>query len=93
MSSTDFLLGDGIFETLRARHGRIFRWPLHRERMARGLDMLGIDPAAMTLAEIALNATCQAAAAGNGRAYPEGGVSRAARVNSKRHSENNTRNN
>lgn len=62
LSSPGFLLGDGVFETLRARRGRIFRWPLHRVRMVRGLEVLGIDPGAADTAEVALRAVCEAAA-------------------------------
>lgn len=56
LSDPGFLLGDGAFETLRARHGRIFDWPRHRARMARGLDVLGIAPEALDTAQAALDA-------------------------------------
>lgn len=49
-----FLLGDGVFETLRARRGRIFDWGRHRARMAHGLDVLGIAPEALDTAQEAL---------------------------------------
>lgn len=51
-----FLLGDGVFETLRARRGRIFEWSRHRARMAHGLDVLGIAPEALDTAQEALEA-------------------------------------
>jgi branched-chain amino acid aminotransferase len=31
------LLGDGVYETVRARNGKLFRWPAHRERLIRSL--------------------------------------------------------
>jgi branched-chain amino acid aminotransferase len=31
------LLGDGVYETVRAHHGRLFRWPSHRDRLWRSL--------------------------------------------------------
>ena len=37
-----FLYGDGLFETLRVSHGRVFRWSSHWERLSRGLDLLRI---------------------------------------------------
>jgi len=39
-----FLLGDGVYETLRARAGRIFRWLRHRERLERSLAAAAIAP-------------------------------------------------
>jgi branched-chain amino acid aminotransferase len=32
------LLGDGVYETLRVRNGRPFRWPPHRERLRSSLE-------------------------------------------------------
>ncbi|MFP6742452.1 MAG: aminotransferase class IV [Alphaproteobacteria bacterium] len=37
-----FLLGDGLFETLPAVSGRLFRLADHRARMARGAELLGL---------------------------------------------------
>ena len=37
-----FLYGDGLFETLRVSHGRVFRWGSHWQRLSRGLDLLRI---------------------------------------------------
>jgi branched-chain amino acid aminotransferase len=37
-----FLYGDGLFETLRVRHGRPFRWTQHIERLVDGARILGI---------------------------------------------------
>ncbi len=62
LSSPGFLLGDGVFETLRARHGRIFRPEWHWERMAHGLEVLGIDPAVLETVETAVHEVCDAAA-------------------------------
>jgi len=56
-----YLLGDGVFETLRARGGRLLAWPLHRDRMAHGLAVLGIEASALETA-------AQAAEAVTGRA-------------------------
>lgn len=39
------LLGDGLFETLRANHGRVMFEDKHFERLMRGLDILEISPA------------------------------------------------
>ena len=39
-----FLLGDGLFETMRVVHGRPFRFAQHLERMMRGADFLKIKP-------------------------------------------------
>jgi 4-amino-4-deoxychorismate lyase len=36
------LYGDGVFETVRVVAGRMPLWPLHRERLHRGADRLGI---------------------------------------------------
>lgn len=62
LSDPGFLLGDGVFETLRARHGRIFDWPGHRERMGQGFAVLGIAHEALATAETALNALTVVAA-------------------------------
>jgi aminodeoxychorismate lyase len=37
-----FLLGDGLFETMRVVHGKPFRFAQHLERMTRGADFLKI---------------------------------------------------
>jgi aminodeoxychorismate lyase len=39
-----FLLGDGLFETMRVVGGKPFRFAQHLERMARGADFLKIKP-------------------------------------------------
>jgi branched-chain amino acid aminotransferase len=39
-----FLLGDGLFETLRVVNGKPFRMSQHLERMTRGADFLKIKP-------------------------------------------------
>lgn len=51
-----FLLGDGVFETLRGRRGRLFEWPRHRARMAHGLEVLGIATAGLETVQEALKA-------------------------------------
>ncbi|MFQ6099470.1 MAG: aminotransferase class IV [Armatimonadota bacterium] len=38
-----FLYGDGVFETMRARRGRVFRLRAHLGRLRRGLEVLGIE--------------------------------------------------
>lgn len=38
-----FTLGDGLFETMRARRGRIVNLDRHLARLRRGLDLLGFD--------------------------------------------------
>ncbi|HEX5314346.1 MAG TPA: aminotransferase class IV [Gammaproteobacteria bacterium] len=50
-----FLLGDGVFETLRARKGKPFRWDLHAERLAAGLAVVGIAAEALAVAEGAVH--------------------------------------
>jgi branched-chain amino acid aminotransferase len=35
-----FLFGDGLFEAMLVRHGEIFRWDEHMERLRRGADFL-----------------------------------------------------
>ena len=42
VSDRGFLLGDGLFETMRVAGGRPFRLPQHLERLARGADFLKI---------------------------------------------------
>src|SRR5580704_14274588 len=39
-----FLLGDGLFETIRVVNGKPFRMAQHLERMTRGADFLKIKP-------------------------------------------------
>lgn len=41
-----FAYGDGVFETFRCHHGHAHLWPYHRDRLLRGLAILGIDCAA-----------------------------------------------
>ena len=43
-SDRGFLLGDGLFETMRVAGGRPFRFAQHLERMTRGADFLKIKP-------------------------------------------------
>ena len=42
VSDRGFLLGDGLFQTMRVAGGRPFRLPQHLERLARGADFLKI---------------------------------------------------
>ena len=44
VSDRSFLLGDGLFETMRVVGGKPFRFAQHLERMARGADFLKIKP-------------------------------------------------
>lgn len=61
LTDRGYLLGDGVFETLRVDSGHVFRLDDHMERLARGLHVLGIDEAtreeacaaALTLADAA----------------------------------------
>ncbi len=39
-----FLLGDGLFETIRVANGKTFRFAQHLERLTRGADFLKIKP-------------------------------------------------
>jgi branched-chain amino acid aminotransferase len=43
VSDRGFLLGDGLFETMRVVHGRPFRLPQHLDRLARGAEFLKIN--------------------------------------------------
>ncbi len=42
VSDRGWLLGDGLFETVRVANGQPFRWAQHLERLARGADFLKI---------------------------------------------------
>jgi len=44
LNDRGFLLGDGIFETVRVANGRPFRLAQHLERMTRGAEFLKIKP-------------------------------------------------
>lgn len=56
-----FLLGDGVFETLRAYQGTPFRWDLHRNRLANGLRALGLRTTALKMADEAVETLSDAA--------------------------------
>jgi branched-chain amino acid aminotransferase len=43
LTDRGFLLGDGVFETMRTSNGRIFRMDDHAARMRRGLKAIGLD--------------------------------------------------
>ena len=55
------LLGDGLFETLRSRDGRVAGLPAHLERLRRGAEMLGIP-----LPDLALDAAVTETLVANG---------------------------
>ena len=42
LNDRGFLLGDGLFETMRVAHGRAFRLAQHLDRLSRGADFLKI---------------------------------------------------
>src|ERR1035441_1340044 len=44
VSDRGFLLGDGLFETMRVAGGKPFRFAQHLERLTRGADFLKIKP-------------------------------------------------
>lgn len=44
LNDRGFLLGDGLFETIRVAHGRGFRLAQHLDRLVRGADFLKIKP-------------------------------------------------
>ena len=44
LNDRGFMLGDGIFETVRVANGRPFRLAQHLERMTRGAEFLNIKP-------------------------------------------------
>jgi branched-chain amino acid aminotransferase len=44
VSDRGFLLGDGLFETMRVANGKTFRFAQHLERLMRGADFLKIKP-------------------------------------------------
>lgn len=43
LNDRGYLLGDGIFETLRVANGRVFRPEGHSKRLAAGLKVIGLD--------------------------------------------------
>ncbi|WP_019959993.1 aminotransferase class IV [Woodsholea maritima] len=49
-----FLLGDGVFETLRWQGGEARHWPDHQARMRRGLALMGLDAPDWTACQGAL---------------------------------------
>jgi branched-chain amino acid aminotransferase len=73
-----YLLGDGLFETLRARKGNVFRWDLHAERLAAGLSAIGIHSEALILAERAARGLAVEVANENDDVYLRVQVSRTA---------------
>lgn len=48
-----FLLGDGLFETMRLVAGEVPLWPRHRARLLQGLDLLGMPRFDLDLPAIA----------------------------------------
>jgi aminodeoxychorismate lyase len=44
LNDRGFLLGDGLFETMRVANGKTFRFAQHLERLTRGADFLKIKP-------------------------------------------------
>lgn len=52
-----YVFGDGIYEVVRVIEGRLFSWPGHAERMARGLREVRIDFGAAQVA--GLEAVCE----------------------------------
>lgn len=48
-----YLLGEGAFETMRLRGGRLRRWSRHRARLAQGLKFLGLNAELDSLDEVA----------------------------------------
>ncbi len=49
-----FLVGDGVFETLRVSDGAVFRMEDHMERMAHGLQTIGMDASLVEDVEVAI---------------------------------------
>ncbi len=43
LNDRGYLLGDGIFETLRVANGRVFRLESHARRLRSGLKLIGLD--------------------------------------------------
>lgn len=60
-----FLLGDGVFESLYVGAGKLFRWDLHRQRLANGLATIGIDAAVLDVADQAVTALAEQSRSGN----------------------------
>lgn len=56
-----YLLGDGVFETLRVSGGVPFRRDDHSTRLQRGLEVLGLDDSLVTDADVAIDALVEAA--------------------------------
>ena len=55
-----YLLGDGLFETLRTAHGGIWRRDDHRRRVERGLHMVGLEPSLLSMFDDAVDALVDA---------------------------------
>lgn len=67
-----FVFGDGIYEVARVVDGRIFEWPSHAARMARGLAGIRIPLEASAID--ALKGVCDRLVADNGLAEGEATV-------------------
>ena len=42
LADRGFLLGDGVFETMRSRNGRVHAWTHHERRLRHGLAAIGL---------------------------------------------------
>jgi len=56
LNDRGYLLGDGVFETLRTSNGRVFRHADHEERFKQGLRAIGLDTEVVSEYNAALDA-------------------------------------
>lgn len=66
LNDRGFLLGDGVFETLRASNGKLFRLDDHAKRMQRGLKAINLDASLVDEFRTAANALTRAGIAAFG---------------------------
>jgi len=61
LTDRGYLLGDGVFETIRVSRGHVFRRDDHATRLQRGLEVLGMDDSLVTDFHVAVDALIDAA--------------------------------
>jgi len=61
LTDRGYLLGDGLFETMRAQNGHVFRLEEHAARLRHGLHVLGLDEGLITAFRDAVGALVTAA--------------------------------
>lgn len=66
LNDRGYLLGDGIFETLRVANGRVFRPDAHSQRLQAGLKVIGLDASVEADYQAAVKALLKAGVAAFG---------------------------